>query len=86
MYVSYNLYHNLYNLTIALLYSQAMLKSGSGLLSSSQMSSWRRMSAATRSESATALIVSLEQTAMEVAATIDLGDTVSSPEENIGKT
>lgn len=61
-----------------------MVKSSSGLLNASQQGSWRNLQPEERKKSATSLIVSLEQMALEVAATIDKSETVSSAEENIG--
>ncbi|XP_052775573.1 adhesion G protein-coupled receptor L2-like isoform X2 [Mya arenaria] len=64
-------------------FSKAIVKSGSSLLDQTQHSSWQLLDSKTRKQSATWLIVSLEQMALEVAATINTEETVSSSELNI---
>lgn len=63
---------------------QNLVKSGSGLLNETQRKSWNDLEPEQREKSATSLIVSLEQMALEVAATIDKPETVTSTEQNIG--
>ena len=62
-----------------------MVKSGSGLLNTTQQHSWKDLQPEVRNKAATSLIVSLEQMALEVASTIDKPETVASAEQNIGK-
>lgn len=61
-----------------------MVKSGSELLDNKQHESWKSLDAEDRKKSATSLIVSLEQMALEVAATIEESETLSSVEQNLG--
>lgn len=63
---------------------QKLVKSGSELLDRKQQYSWKKLDAEERKKSATSLIVSLEQMALEVASTMSKEETVSSVEQNLG--
>ncbi|XP_052257058.1 adhesion G protein-coupled receptor L3-like isoform X2 [Dreissena polymorpha] len=64
-------------------FNKEIVKSTSSLLDSSQSKSWQTLDSSTRKMSATSLIVSLEQMALEVAATLNTSDSISSCEQNI---
>ena len=60
------------------------MRSGSELLDSKQQKSWKSLAIEERKRSATSLIVSLEQMALEVASTMEESETMSSVELNLG--
>ena len=60
------------------------MRSGSELLDSKQQKSWKSLAIEERKRSATSLIVSLEQMALEVASTMEESETMSSVEQNLG--
>ncbi|XP_045158633.2 adhesion G protein-coupled receptor L1-like isoform X1 [Mercenaria mercenaria] len=64
-------------------FTKEIVKSGSGLLNNTQQQSWKGLRSEERKKAATSLIISLEQMALEVAATIDKHETVASAEQNI---
>ncbi|KAL4235754.1 G-protein coupled receptor 2 [Mactra antiquata] len=64
-------------------FTKNLVKSGSGLLNETQLKSWHSLDPMEQKKSATSLIVSLEQMALEVAATIDKPETVTTTEQNI---
>ena len=59
------------------------MKTGSELLNDKQRESWKSLNDTERQQSATAIIVSMETMALEVAATIDEPMTFASSEDNI---
>jgi len=61
-----------------------LVRSGSELLDSKQQKSWKSLAIEERKRSATSLIVSLEQMALEVASTMEESETMSSVEQNLG--
>ena len=61
------------------------MKTGSELLNDKQRESWKNLNDTERQQSATAIIVSMETMALEVAATIDEPMTFASSEDNICK-
>ena len=67
----------------AVLYCQEIVKTGSELLNDKQRESWKSLNDTERQQSATAIIVSMETMALEVAATIDEPMTFASSEDNI---
>ena len=61
------------------------MKTGSELLKKEQKDSWKNLNVTERQQSATAIIVSMETIALEVAATIEKPMTIASSEDNICK-
>lgn len=64
-------------------FTKEICKTGSELLNKKQQESWKNLNATERQQSATAIIVSMETMALEVAATINEPMTIASSEDNI---
>lgn len=64
-------------------FTKEIVKTGSELLNKKQQESWKNLNATERQQSATAIIVSMETMALEVAATLDEPMTIASTEDNI---